>query len=138
MNVYVKQFLLRGLVFGGFGPIILGIIYASIQMSLPEFSLNGTQVFLGIVSTYLLAFLQAGASVFPQIDDWPLIKVLAIHFSTLYAAYAGCYLMNDWISFQPAVFGIFTGVFLAVYLTVWLTVYLILRSTSKKLNKALK
>ena len=34
MTKYVKQFLHRGLVFGGFGPIVAGIIYAILQSTI--------------------------------------------------------------------------------------------------------
>ena len=69
MNKYLKQFLLRGLRFGGFGPIILGFIYAIFESSVTDFSLSGTQTLVAIVSVYLLAFLQAGATIFNQIES---------------------------------------------------------------------
>ena len=61
MKKYAKDFLFRGLAFGGFGPIILGIIYAILEGTLENFSLDGWQVLVAILSTYLLAFFQAGA-----------------------------------------------------------------------------
>lgn len=134
MNKYVKQFLQRGLAFGGFGPIILGIVYAILQGTLPGFSLSGAEVCLGILSTYLLAFVQAGASVFNQIEHWPLAKSLFWHFGTLYVAYALCYVVNTWIPFVPQVLAIFTAIFVALYLVIWLTVYLCVRAASKKFN----
>lgn len=54
-----------------------------------RFLLTGGQVCLAIISTYLLAFLQAGASVFNQIGAWTLPKSLFCRFATLYAAYVG-------------------------------------------------
>ena len=39
MNIYLKRFLQRGLVFGGFGPIIAGIVYYIISLSVPTFIL---------------------------------------------------------------------------------------------------
>lgn len=134
MNKYFKEFCHRGLLFGGFGPIIMGIIFAILDNTLTDFYLTGIQLLLGIVSTYLLAFLQAGASVFNQIEEWPLAKSLFCHFFTIYLAYSSCYILNSWIPFEPAVLIIFTLIFIAVYFAIWLTVYLIVKSTSRKFN----
>jgi hypothetical protein len=67
---YFKAFLHRGLIFGGFGPIIVGIVFFVLSLTLEDFSLSGQEVFFAIISTYLLAFLQAGASIFNQIESW--------------------------------------------------------------------
>lgn len=137
MNVYLKKFLLRGLAFGGFGPIILGIIYAILQKTVEGFSLTGGEVLLGIASTYILAFVQAGASVFNQIEEWPISKSLLCHFSLIYAAYSLCYILNTWIPFVPEVLAVFTAIFVVAYFVIWFTVYLCVKATSKKINEKL-
>ena len=137
MNRYVKVFLLRGMAFGGFGPIIAGIIFCILQYTLPDFSLSGTEILLAILSTYLLAFVQAGASVFNQIEHWPLAKSLGLHFLTLYLAYSLCYIANRWIPFEPMVLLIFTAAFAAGYFLIWGIVYLCVRKASKRFNKQL-
>ena len=134
MNKYVKEFFLRGLMFGGFGPIILAIIYFIVSKIHPETVLNGTEILLGVISVYLLAFIHAGASVFNQIEEWGLNKSIACHFGTLYVAYSLCYLINTWIPFDIKIFGIFTAIFIAIYFVVWIIVYLSVRNCSKKLN----
>ncbi len=138
MNRYLKEFLHRGLVFAGFGPIILGIIFFILEKTLDDFSVSGGQILLGIVSTYILAFVQAGASVFNQIEHWSLPKSLFCHFSMLYAVYVICYILNSWIPFEWGVIGIFTAIFVIVYFAVWFTVYFIAKATGKKLNATLK
>ena len=125
------------MLFGGFGPIVLAIIYLIVSHTVSGFSLGGAEVCLGIVSTYLLAFLHAGASVFNQIEHWPIAKSLFFHFLSLYVAYSSCYLLNSWIPFDLVTFLIFTGIFVAVYAVVWLTVYLVVRHTGKGLNRQL-
>ena len=137
MNKYFKEFLHRGLIFGGFGPIILAIIYAILHFTESDFALNGIQTAIAIVSIYLLAFVQAGASVFNQIESFSLTKSLLCHFSSLYAVYVLCYLINNWIPFNAKVLLIFTAIFLLVYFIVWMTVFMIVKSTTKKLNKKL-
>ena len=137
MNIYVKQFLQRGLAFGGFGPIIMGIVLLSLSFSLPDFTLTGLQVFLAILSTYILAFIQAGASIFNQIDGWSPARSILFHLGTIYAAYVGCYLINSWIPFKWDFILIFTAIFVAVYLVIWLSVYFSVKAVGKKLNKKL-
>lgn len=123
--------------FGGFGPIILGIIYFILSKTINEFSLDGSEVLLGIVSTYLLAFVQAGVSVFNQIEHWSVPKSLFCHFGSLYAVYVFFYVVNSWIPFEWGVIGIFTAIFVVTYFIIWLTVYFVVKSTKKKLNSVL-
>ena len=133
----VRDFFFRGLMFGGFGPVILGIIYLILHVALDGLTLSAPEVCLGILSTYLLAFVHAGASVFNQIESWPLAKSLLFHFSSLYIAYALCYVTNSWIPFEPAVLGIFTAVFVGIYFVVWGIVFLCVSASVKKMNQTL-
>lgn len=134
MNKYAKEFLHRGLLFAGFGPVVAGVVLACI----PAGELTGGQVLLAVVSTYLLAFIHAGASVFNQIEHWPLAKFLFCHFGSLYLAYSLCYLVNSWIPFEPLVLAVFTAIFAVTYFVVWGIVYLCIRTTEKKMNQKLK
>ena len=138
MNKYLKEFLHRGLIFGGFGPIILGIIYYIISKNTKDFSLSGGELLLGIVSIYMLTFVQAGATVFNQIEHWPIPKSLLFHFGSLYLVYVLCYIINSWIPFEWGVIGLFTAIFVVTYLIIWFTVYFIAKATGKKLNATLK
>ena len=138
MNKYFKKFLHRGLVFGGFGPIVLGIIFFILSKALDDFYVSGGQILLGIVSTYILAFVQAGSSIFNQIEHWPITKSLFCHFGILYVSYSLCYILNSWIPFEWSVVAIFTAIFVVVYFVVWFTVYYIVKATSKKLNETLE
>ena len=138
MNIYLKRFLQRGISFGGFGPIIAGIVFLVLSKTIDGFSLGGGEVFLAILSTYVLAFIQAGASVFNQIEEWPLPKSLLCHFITIYIAYVLCYLVNSWIPFDINVVLIFTAIFAVTYCVIWLTVYFSVKATSKKLNSKIK
>lgn len=138
MNKYVKSFFHRGLIFGGFGPIICGIVFLVLSLTLNDFSLSGTEIFLAIVSTYLLAFVHAGASVFNQIEEWSVAKSLLYHFVTLYFAYSFCYIANSWIPFDLRVIMIFTAIFVALYFVIWITVFLCIKAASRKLNSKLR
>ena len=138
MKNYVKQFFLRGLIFGGFGPVILAIIYYIISVTIADISFGGSEILSGVIATYLLAFVHAGASVFNQIEEWGLNKSIGCHFGVLYIAYSVCYLVNQWIPFDIKIFASFTAIFIAVYAVVWTTVYLCVRHSSKKINDSLQ
>ena len=137
MNTYVKAFLQRGLLFGGFGPIVSAIVFFILSLALPDFSLSGGQVLAATVSTYLLAFIQAGASIFNQIEHWSTAKSLGWHFGILYVAYSLCYILNTWIPFEPMVLAVFTGIFVTGYAVIWTTVYFCVRATRNQLNAKL-
>ena len=137
-NSYVKSFLHRGLIFGGFGPIVTGIIYLALSLVLDDISVSGKDMFVIILSTYLLAFVHAGASIFNQIEHWGIARSMLCHFSVLYVAYTVCYLINAWIPFDAIFFMTYTCVFIIVYLVIWLSVFLAIRATGKKLNARLK
>ena len=137
MKRYLKSFLHRGLVFGGFGPIVTAIIYLILSFCIENFSVSGLEMFTAIISTYLLAFVHSGASVFNQIESWPIAKSLLFHFGSLYLAYTLCYLINSWIAFDVKVLIIYTIVFLIVYFAIWLTVVISVKLVSKKINEKL-
>lgn len=138
MNKYLKEFFHRGLIFSGFGPIVLGVIYFVLSETVDNFTLSGGEVLAGIVSTYLLAFVQAGSTVFNQIEHWSTGKSLLCHLSTLYVAYSLFYVANTWIPFEPKVLLIFTAIFMAIYFVVWGIVYFSIKATSKNFNAKLK
>ena len=137
MNKYVKSFLHRGLIFSGLGPVVMGIVYFIISLVNKEVSFSGTEILVGIISTYVLAFVQAGASVFNQIEGWPLAKSLLIHLGSLYIVYVGAYLVNSWIPFEPLVVLIFSGIFVAWDFSIWLSVFFIPRALTKRMNARL-
>jgi hypothetical protein len=137
MNQYVKEFFHRGLMFGGFGPVIAGIVYFLLDSNLEHFSLTGGQVLIAILSTYGLAFVQAGGSVFHQIEHWSVAKGLFFHFFSLYLSYVLCYLVNSWIPFEKTMILIFTAIFAVGYFVIWLTVFFSVKAVQKRLNQKL-
>ena len=137
MNKYLKSFLYRGLVFSGFGPIVTSIVFWIISLANSNIQFTGTVVLSGMLSTYVLAFIVAGASVINQIEHWPIAKRSLIHLSILYVTYLMCYLVNSWIPFDWIVVLIFTSVFVLTYLIIWLIVYLSNKHITKKMNEKL-
>ena len=134
MNKYAKEFIKRGAIFAGFGPVIAAVVLACV----PAATLSGGEILLTVLSTYVLAFVQAGASVFNQIEHWSIGKSLLCHLSTLYVAYSLCYVVNTWIPFEPKMLLLFTAIFMAIYFVVWGIVYISVKATSKNFNAQLK
>ena len=124
--------------FSGFGPIVFGIVIMCISYfgDIPEPS--ALKIFAGIVTTYILAFVQAGVTVFNQIEHWSVPKSMLYHFGILYVAYSLCYIFNSWIPFKVEVLGVFTVIFVTIFFTIWGIVYLCVRNTSKKINEKLR
>lgn len=137
MNIYVKEFLKRGMMFSGLGPVTAGIVLFIISLFETDLRLDGTQILIMTVSAYLLAFIQAGATVFNQIEHWSVPKSLSCHFLSLYAAYVLCYLVNSWIPFDINVIIIFSIIFVLSFFIIWTIVFLCVRHVSRKLNKNL-
>ena len=124
--------------FGGSGPVVLGIVYLILQHTPVDLALTGDEVFLGIVSIYLLAFIHAGSGVFHGIESWSPAKAALCQFGLLYAAYVVCYVLNSWILFVPWAIGLFTVIFAAVYGAIYLTVYISVKAAAKRLNSTLE
>ena len=137
MKEYIKIYLHRGAIFGGFGPIVAGIVYLILHLFGVEATVSGDTMLLIIISTYLLAFVHAGSSVFNQIEHWPIAKSIFFHFTSLYLAYTICYLINSWIPFDLTVFLIYTAAFVAAYGIIWIAVVLSVKRINIKLNERL-
>lgn len=137
MNIYVKEFIKRGLMFSGLGPVTAALVIFIISHFEENLHLGASQVLIMAVSTYILAFVQAGATVFNQIEHWSVPKSLACHFSSLYAVYVFTYLVNTWIPFNINVILVFTAIFVATFFIIWTIVFLAVRHLSRKLNKNL-
>ena len=137
MNKNVKEYFKRGLIFGGFGPIIAAIIIACISIT-QTVNLAGWQILVAIISTYILAFVQAGSTVFNQIESWSPIKSALLQGGSIYVVYIGAYLANNWIPLKWEAILIFTAIFVFAFALIWILVYFITKKTTEKLNNALK
>ncbi len=136
MNKYIKDYLLRGLIFSGFGPIIYGIICLIIEL-IGNYKITGIQVFSGIITTYIIAFVHAGSSVFPQTENISKVKALFLQLISLYSVYTIGYLLNGWIPFNIIVFIIYSSCFIGGFLLIWLIIYLSTKRQVKLLNDKL-
>ena len=138
MKRFILDFLRRGSVACGLGPIVLAILYLILRQSADVVTLTVDQVCVGIFSLTVLAFLAGGMNAVYQIERLPLMVAILIHGAVLYAGYLVTYLLNGWLEggIMPVV--IFTGVFVLGYLVIWGIIYAITKRNTEKLNAHLQ
>lgn len=138
MRDFVKDFMFRGLVACGFGPIVLAVIYLILQKSGVVDTLTVNEVCVGILSLAGLAFISGGMNALYQIERLPLLVAILIHGVVLYFVYLGTYLLNHWLELGWITFWSFTGIFVVGYLVIWVIIYSIIRKRAAKLNVILE
>ena len=138
MKKFLKEFLLRGLICAGGGPIVLAILYGILGATGAVEAFSPREVCLGIVTITLLAFIAAGMTAIYQMEQLPLPMMILLHGGALYIAYILTYLLNGWLQNSLVPILVFTGIFIAGYAIVWLIIYLVEKKKADKLNKLLK
>lgn len=138
MKTYAKEFMKRGLMAAGGGPVVLAIVYGCLGAAGAVSSLTPGQVCMGILTVTLMAFIAAGITVVYQIERLPLLNALLLHGGVLYLDYLLMYLLNDWIPGNASGIGIFTGIFVAGYALVWVIIYLCIKAKADRLNRQLR
>ena len=137
MKKWILEFVKRGLMAMGGGPIVLGIVYGCLWRSGVVDDLPADDVALGILTVSLMAFIAAGLTSLYQIERLPLLYAILIHGAVLYLDYAVIYLINGWIAEGYVPFLVFTLIFALGYGLVWLIIYLVTRIKTDKLNQSL-
>ena len=138
MKKTALEFIRRGLIACGFGPIILAILYLILQRHAALETLTVNQVCAGIFSLYALAFIAGGMNVVYQIERLPLMAAILIHGGVLYISYLGTYLVNGWLEWGTAPILVFSGIFAAGYLAIWAGIYSIIKRRTERLNEILR
>ena len=138
MKKFVLEFLRRGLIAAGIGPIVLAIVYLILQQTAAVETLSINQVCIGIFSITALAFIAGGMNAIYQVERLPLMTAILIHGSVLYIGYLGTYLLNDWIDFGIIPIIIFTAIFVVGYIVIWAIIYSIIKRNTAELNEMLK
>ena len=138
MKKFILDFIRRGLIASGFGPIILAIVYLVLQQHSVIETLTVREVCTGIFSLSALAFVAGGMNAVYQIERLPLILAIGIHGGVLYISYLATYLVNGWLESDATPLLVFSGVFVLSYLAVWAIIYFTTKRNTKKLNEALK
>ena len=134
---YAIDFLRRGLVACGIGPLVLAALYLILYHTGKLQTLSVPEVCLGIFSLSALAFVAGGMNVLYQIERLPLMLAILIHGSTLYAAYLITYLVNGWLNGGAISILVFSGIFLLGYLAIWAVIYAMMKRRTTRLNEIL-
>ena len=138
MKKNILEFLRRGMIACGIGPLVLAVLYLILQRQAGVETLTVREVCLGIFSISALAFIAGGMNVIYQVERLPLMVAILIHGGVLYAGYLLTYLVNGWLSWGAAHILVFTGIFVLGYLAVWAVIYCVTRRNTERLNEALR
>ena len=138
MKKFGLEFLRRGFIASGIGPIVLAIVYLIVKQSASIDTLTVGQVCVGIFSLTALAFIAGGMNAIYQVERLPLMTAILIHGGVLYIGYLVTYLLNDWLDFGIIPIIVFSAIFVVGYIVIWAIIYSIIRRTTTNLNKTLK
>ena len=138
MKKYILEFIRRGMIACGIGPLVLAILYLVLQHQANLETLTVNQVCLGILSLTALAFIAGGMNAIYQIERLPLMVAILIHGIVLYISYLVTYLLNDWLEWGVTAILVFSGIFIVGYLAIWAIIYSIIKRNTARLNEMLK
>ena len=133
MKKYLPQFFLRGLCAMGFGPIVLAIIYGTLNATGIAAAITPAE----IISISLMALIAGGVTTVYQIESLPLLSAILIHGGALYLVYLIMYLLNDWIARDLTAILTFTVIFIVGYALIWLLIFLYNRRKAAQISKKL-
>ncbi len=137
MKRFISDFFLRGLIAGGFGPIILAILYMILQHNNIIDTLTVKEVCTGIFSVSVLAFICGGMNAVYSIERLPLSVSIMLHGAVLYICYLVTYFLNSWLESGIKPILVFSGIFILGYLVIWTIIYCVNKRKTEKLNEIL-
>ena len=138
MKKVVLEFLRRGVMSCGVGPIILAVLYLILHHNGVVENVSVKELCVGIFSLSALAFVAGGINALYQLERLPLMAAILIHGSVLYVSYLVTYLVNGWLEWGRVPVLVFTGIFVVGYLVIWAVIYFVIKRKTKNLNKMLK
>ena len=138
MKRFVLEFLRRGAIASGIGPIVLAIIYIILQQAANVDTLTVNQVCIGIISLTALAFIAGGLNALYQLERLPLLVAILIHGGVLYVGYLATYLVNDWLNLGVIPIVVFSAIFVVGYIVIWAIIYSIIRKNTARINEILE
>lgn len=138
MKRFISDFLHRGSIAAGIGPIVLAIIYLILRQSASVEVLSVTEVAIGIFSLTALAFIAGGLNALYQIERLPILLAILIHGAVLYVGYLATFLLNDWLDSGLIPIIIFSAIFVVGYVIIWVIIYSIIRRNTASINRAIE
>ncbi len=138
MRKFVGEFIQRGFVSCGFGPIVWAIvIYILSQKNDIVQTIPAMEAVLSILTSSLLAFVAGGINAIYKIERIPLVLAIFIHAVILYIDYIVIYLVNDWIEVEITILTVFTICFFSGFAIIWAIIYFHTKKSTDRLNKKL-
>ena len=138
MKKYIHDFVRRGMISCGFGPLVLAVIYLILQGQGVVENLTVNQMCVGIFSISALAFLAGSMNAIYQIERLPLTVAILIHGIVLYVSYLVTYLLNGWLNMGTTPILVFTIIFVVGYLAIWAIIYSTAKKNTDRVNELLK
>ena len=137
MKRFSLEFMRRGAVASGIGPIIFAVLYLILQNHLKIETLTVNAMCTGIFSLTVLAFIAGGMNAIYQLEKLPLMVAVLIHGAVLYGSYLGAYLLNGWLDRGMIPVLVFSCIFVVGYFAIWAIIYSIVKKSTKRINQAL-
>lgn len=138
MKKHILEFLHRGLIALGFGPIVLAVVYLILQSCGVMSVITVNEMCIGILSLSVLAFIAGGMNFVYGIERLPLMVAILIHGAVLYIGYLATYLLNGWLDGGMTPILVFSGIFVVGYFVIWVVVCSIVKRKTSRLNEMLK
>ena len=138
MKRHVLEFIHRGFMAWGLGPIVLAVLYLILQQQGIVQTLSVNEMCLGIISLSALAFVAGGMNIIYQIERLPLMVAILIHGCVLYVIYLATYLLNGWLAWGKFPVLVFSGIFAGGYLLIWVIIYAVIKRNTEKVNAVLR
>ena len=133
MKKFILDFIKRGLIAAGFGPLILTIFYYGYYFAIGYNPTSVLEINKNILSSLLLAFIAGGISAVFKIEKLSLGIATLIDAVVIYLDYLFFYLFNNWIMSLI----IFTLCYIIGYIIIWLCIYHQVKTQIQKVNQKL-
>ena len=138
MKRHILEFIRRGMIACGLGPLVLAVLYLILQHQGLVQAIKVSEICLGIVSLSALAFIAGGMNMIYQVEHLPLMAAISIHGAVLYIAYLVTYLVNGWLGRGITPLLVFSAIFILGFLLIWAGIYFITKRNTERLNEILK
>ena len=135
MKKFILNFIHRGFLAGGYGPLVLAIIYWILLKSDVIETLPAGEVVVGIMTSFVLAFIAGGIQAVYQIEKLPLFWAVLLHGLVLYLDYIVIYLMNGWLKRENIL--VFSICIIGGYAIIWTVIYFLTKKKTDQLNSKL-
>lgn len=137
MKNFLKNFIQRGLIFAGLGPLILVIFYYIYYFEINFHTVSILDVNKNILSSLLLSFIAGGISAIFKVEKLSLGIATLIDAVVIYLDYLLFYIFNDWVKLQFIPLIIFTICYVLGYLIIWFCIHHQVKEQVRKLNQKL-